>query len=77
MSSILIVAGEDEVFVDDVKAFADNLQKAGTETGGVKIELFVVENEYHDQPNFGFGEDCLGKKGSQGWEIGNWVWGRC
>ncbi|THV55184.1 hypothetical protein BGAL_0012g00220 [Botrytis galanthina] len=77
VSSILIVAGEDEVFVDDVKAFADNLQKAGTETGGVKTELFVVENEYHDQPNFGFGEDCLGKKGSQGWEIGNWVWGRC
>ncbi|KAF7862936.1 uncharacterized protein EAF02_010485 [Botrytis sinoallii] len=77
VSSILIVAGEDEVFVDDVKAFADNLQKVGTETGGVETKLFVVENEYHDQPNFGFGEDCLEKKGSQGWEIGNWTWGRC
>ncbi|KAF5879742.1 putative alpha beta hydrolase fold protein [Botrytis fragariae] len=77
VSSILIVAGEDEAFVDDVKAFADNLQKVGTETDGVEIELFVVENEYHDQPNFGFGEDCLEKKGSQGWEIGNWVWARC
>ncbi|KAF5875579.1 putative alpha beta hydrolase fold protein [Botrytis fragariae] len=43
VSSILIVAGEDEAFVDDVKAFADNLQKVGTETDGVEIELFVVE----------------------------------
>ncbi|KAF7907724.1 uncharacterized protein EAF01_005310 [Botrytis porri] len=77
VSSILIVAGADEAFVDDVRAFADILQKVGTETGGVEVELFVVENEYHDQPNFGFGEDCLEKKGSQGWEIGNWVWGRC
>ncbi|KAF7955467.1 uncharacterized protein EAE97_000726 [Botrytis byssoidea] len=76
VSSIMIVAGEDEVFVDDVKTFADNLQKVGAESD-VKIELFVVENEYHDQPNFGFGEDSLVKKGSQGWEIGNWVWRRC
>ncbi|KAM0158616.1 hypothetical protein ACHAPG_004033 [Botrytis cinerea] len=77
VSSILILAGEHEVFVDDVKAFMDNLQKVGTETEGVEIELFVAENEYHDQPNFGFGEDSLGKKGSQGWKIGNWVWERC
>jgi len=70
VKDILVVAGENEVFVDDVKAFASKLEE-------VKKELVIVQNEYHDQPNFGFGEDSLGKEGSQGWKIGRWLWERC
>lgn len=46
-------------------------------TASLEIELKVVENEYHDQPNFGFGEDSLSREKSQGWEIERWVSGRC
>ncbi|QSZ35846.1 hypothetical protein DSL72_006968 [Monilinia vaccinii-corymbosi] len=81
VTSILILTGENEVFVDDVKAFAGKLQEVVTETGagslGLGLDLKVVEDEYHDQPNFGFGEDSLAKEKSQGWEIGKWVTGRC
>ncbi|APA08230.1 hypothetical protein SS1G_00057 [Sclerotinia sclerotiorum 1980 UF-70] len=77
VSSMLIIAGENEVFIDDVKAFAKKLQEIETETWGRELKFVVVENEYHDQPNFAFGEDTLGKERSQGWEIGRWIWGRC
>ncbi|KAI9646812.1 hypothetical protein NHQ30_004811 [Ciborinia camelliae] len=79
VTSILIIAGENEIFIDDIKAFAGKLQEVETEagTGSTGLELKVVENEYHDQPNFGFGENTLGKVKSQGWEIGMWIRGRC
>lgn len=67
--------------MEDVKTFAEKLQEVPKEmessTASLKIELKVVENEYHDQPNFGFGEDSLSKEKSQGWEIERWVSGRC
>lgn len=79
MTSILIVAGEHEVFVDDVKAFAGKLQEVETEAGAASlgVELKVVEDEYHDQPNAGLEGDDLAREKSQAWEIGKWVWGRC
>ncbi|KAA8573073.1 hypothetical protein EYC84_003606 [Monilinia fructicola] len=79
VTSILMVAGEHEVFVDDVKAFAGKLQEVETEPGAASlgVELKVVEDEYHDQPNAGLEGDSLAREKSQAWEIGKWVWGRC
>jgi acetyl esterase/lipase len=58
---VLIVAGKDEVLVDDIVVFAGRLEE-GMAMGKVeaKVTLFVAEGECHDQTNldvqFGYKE---------------------
>jgi acetyl esterase/lipase len=63
---VLIVAGKDEILVDDIVIFAGKLEegmaigKEGKGKGEAKVTLFVAEGECHDQTNldvqFGYRE---------------------
>lgn len=83
VDKVLIVAGKDEILVDDIVAFAETLEKGmalGVENReaveGVKAEekvtLFVAEGECHDQTNldvqFGYKEP-----GEQAKFIRRWI----
>jgi hypothetical protein len=54
VEEVLIVAGKDEILVDDVEAFAGSLRAEGDGDGGEgdgRVVLFVAEGECHDQTN--------------------------
>lgn len=65
VEEVLIVAGKDEILVDDIVAFAERLER-GMAIGkegkgeGKRVTLFVAEGECHDQTNldvqFGYRE---------------------
>lgn len=65
VQEVLIVAGKDEILVDDIVVFAERLEK-GMAMGkegkgeGQRVTLFVAEGECHDQTNldvqFGYRE---------------------
>jgi hypothetical protein len=66
VEEVLVVAGKDEILVDDVVEFAGRLERGmrmGTNKGtgeGKLVTLFVAEGECHDQTNldvqFGYKE---------------------
>ncbi len=59
---VLVVAGSDEILVDDIVEFAAVLEKgmAMGQGGQAKVTLFVADGECHDQTNldvqFGYRE---------------------
>ena len=54
VSSVLLVVGEDEIYLDDVKIQAE-LMGAGT-TAGANLQLKVCPGEVHDQPIMDLGQ---------------------
>lgn len=67
VQEVLVVAGKDEVFADDVVAFTDKLKSAVKD-----ITLLVAEGECHDQAyldiEFGYKEP-----GAQAKMIRSWI----
>lgn len=59
VEEVLIVAGKDEILVDDIVAFTERLRR-GMRKGEGHVTLFVAEGECHDQTNldvqFGYKE---------------------
>jgi hypothetical protein len=59
---MVIVAGGDEVFIDDIRVFEKKLRR---EVGEGKVEFAFCEGEFHDQPNvdlqLGFRESQQGE----------------
>jgi acetyl esterase/lipase len=74
VQEVLVVAGRDEILVDDIVAFAEKLREGmgKGEDGKEKVTLFVAEDECHDQTNldvqFGYKEP-----GQQTKLIRSWV----
>ena len=47
VNKVVIVAGENEAFIDDIRVFANTLMHVGD----LKTETVFCEGEFHDQQN--------------------------
>ena len=74
VEEVLVVAGEEEVFVDGIKEFEGKLRRGMGAGGNGKVEFFVADGEYHDQPSLdlqiGYTEK---QEGEQAKKIKGWV----
>ncbi|KAN0103265.1 prolyl oligopeptidase-like protein [Hyaloscypha variabilis] len=71
VQQILVTAGEEEVLVDGIKGFVETLKKG---FGEDKVEFFVAEGEYHDQPSVDLQIGIKEKdEGLQAKEIKRWI----
>lgn len=51
VDAVLVTAGEDEVFIDDVRVVADRMEKASIDGNGItKVTTVFVDGDAHDQP---------------------------
>lgn len=68
------MAGEEEVFVDEIKEFEGKLRRGMGAEGEGRVELLVASGEYHDQPSLdlqlGYTEK---QEGEQAKRIKGWV----
>jgi acetyl esterase/lipase len=71
VESVLIVAGADEVLVDGIMEFKENLEKG---FGKEKVAFFMAKGEYHDQPSIDLQLGYQEKdEGLQARKIKDWI----
>lgn len=71
IDEILIVAGEDEVLIDSIRALDEKLRLA---LGDQRVKRLVARGEYHDQSSLdlGFGYTEM-DEGVQAKKIKSWI----